>query len=58
MAEPERVDRPGSTGLRSHWARALRRAVVLFLVLAAAVVAVAVVTDGVPHLPFDYDGFD
>ncbi len=58
MAEPEQVDPPGSAGLRSHWARALRRAVVLFLVLAAAVVAVAVVTDGVPHLPFDYDGFD
>ena len=58
MAESEGSDRPGPSGLRSHWARAMRRAVVLFLVLAAAVVAVAVATDGVPHLPFDYDGFD
>lgn len=58
MAEPERIDRAGSSGLRSRWARAMRRAVVLFLILAAAVVAVAVATDGVPHLPFDYAGFD
>ena len=58
MAEPERIDKPGSEGVRAHWARALRRALVLFLLLAVAVVVVAIATDGVPHLPFDYAGFD
>jgi hypothetical protein len=38
--------------------RALKRALVLFLILAAVVVVIALSTDGVPHLPFDYAGFD
>ena len=58
MVESKRIDRTESNGLRSHWVRAVRRAVFLFLVLAAAVVAVAVGTDGVPDLPFDYEGSD
>lgn len=38
--------------------RVLKRALVLFLILAAVVVVIALSTDGVPHLPFDYAGFD
>ena len=45
-------------GARSHLARVFKRALVLFLVLAAGVLIIAIMTDGVPHLPFDYAGFD
>ena len=58
MAEPERTDPPESSGLRAHWVRAIRRAFLLFLVLVAVVVALAIGTDGVPDLPFDYEGSD
>ena len=51
---PERDAVTGGNPIR----RALKRALVLFLILAAVVVVIALSTDGVPHLPFDYAGFD
>lgn len=58
MDEPEQNGHPGPRGLRAHLVRALRRAIVLFALLAIAVGVMAIATDGVPHLPFDYAGFD
>jgi hypothetical protein len=37
-----------------NWVRAIKIAAILFGLLAAAVAIAALLTDGSPHVPFDY----
>ena len=53
---PEQESKEAGRPFKADLVRAVKLAVLLFGIIALAVVLAALLTDGLPDLPFDYEG--